>query len=169
MRASVWMGEGWKNRLFQDGSEVKELKNFTIQFAVRSATRYAVWKFNENMENIDMFISKVLGKMSFPVTAFALGTMLVIAPNVAKADLVCPNGGGSGFVFCYIISGACTENDDGSASGGGYTMDPGRCVHDSMRVDDGKELVGVSADKFSSLAREARLKVKFFKGEAHTK
>ena len=44
----------------------------------------------------------------------------------AQASLLCPPATGE-FVLCYIVN-KCTENGDGSASGDGYSLDPGRCV-----------------------------------------
>lgn len=43
-------------------------------------------------------------------------------------------------------------------------MNPGRYVDDKLRADTDQDLVGVGADKFSRLARDAGVNVMFEKG-----
>lgn len=50
---------------------------------------------------------------------------LIMISSSANAALLCPPANGE-FPLCYIVS-TCTESGTG-ASGGGFSMDPGRCV-----------------------------------------
>ena len=73
-------------------------------------------------------------------------SMVTVTP--ASAALLCPSPQGSGLSLCYMVS-SCKENSDGSASGGGYSLDPGRCVGSIV----GKLRGTSSAEKFARSLR----------------
>ena len=62
----------------------------------------------------------IAGGMFLLASSFAMSSS-------ASAALLCSSPQEPGLSLCYMVS-SCTVAEDGSASGGGYTLNPGRCV-----------------------------------------